>query len=117
MTSTHVPMSHSAVATYLRDRLQHLHASGQGYAMACCPFHADHSPSLSVTLRNGSYRCFGCGARGDLAQLWGNGWFVLPNPVYGDSLKGTIDDVYPEGTRWSPDTAPSNAPAIMNEGN
>ena len=69
MTSTHVHMPHSAVTNYLRDRLQHLHASGQGYAMACCPFHADHSPSLSVTLRNGSYRCFGCGARGDLAQL------------------------------------------------
>ena len=56
-------------------------------------------------------------ARGDLAQLWGNGWFVLPNPVYGDSLKGTVDEVFPEGTRWSPGTARSDAPAIMNEGN
>ncbi len=56
-------------------------------------------------------------ARGDLAQLWGNGWFVLPNPVYGDSLKGTVGEVYPEGTRWSPETASSAAPAIMNEGN
>lgn len=56
-------------------------------------------------------------ARGDLAQLWGNGWFVLPNPVYGDSLKGTVDEVFPEGTRWTPETAPSGAPAIMNEGN
>jgi len=56
-------------------------------------------------------------ARGDLAQLWGNGWFVLPNPVYGDSLKGTVDEVFPEGMRWTPETAPSGAPAIMNEGN
>ena len=55
-------------------------------------------------------------ARGDLAQLWGNGWFVLPNPVYGDSLKGTVEQVFPEGTRWSPETVPA-APAIMNEGN
>ncbi len=55
-------------------------------------------------------------ARGDLAQLWGNGWFVLPNPVYGDSLKGTVEEVFPEGTRWTPETAPA-APAIMNEGN
>ncbi|WP_247710276.1 HAD family acid phosphatase [Qipengyuania huizhouensis] len=55
-------------------------------------------------------------ARGDLAQLWGNGWFVFPNPVYGDSLKGTLEEVYPEGTRWSPETAPADAPAIMNEG-
>lgn len=56
-------------------------------------------------------------ARGDLARLWGNGWFVLPNPVYGYSLKGTIGEVYPEGTRWTPETAPADAPAIMNEGN
>ncbi|MBX7541317.1 HAD family acid phosphatase [Qipengyuania sphaerica] len=56
-------------------------------------------------------------ARGDLAQLWGNGWFVLPNPVYGDSLKGSIDEVFPEGMRWTPETVPSDAPAIMNEGN
>ncbi|NNC52486.1 MAG: acid phosphatase, partial [Erythrobacter sp.] len=56
-------------------------------------------------------------ARGDLAQLWGNGWFVLPNPVYGYSLKGTVEEVFPEGTRWSPETAPADAPAIMNEGN
>ena len=54
-------------------------------------------------------------ARGDLAQLWGNGWFVLPNPVYGDSLKGTVEEVFPEGTRWTPETAPSTAPAIMSE--
>lgn len=56
-------------------------------------------------------------ARGDLAQLWGNGWFVLPNPVYGPSLRGTLGEVYPEGTRWSPETAPADAPAIMSEGN
>lgn len=56
-------------------------------------------------------------ARGELAQLWGNGWFVFPNPVYGDSLKGSVEEVYPEDTRWSPETAPSDAPAIMNEGN
>ena len=57
-------------------------------------------------------------ARGDLAQLWGNGWFVLPNPVYGDSLKGTVDDVYPADTRWAPGaTRPADAPALMNEGN
>ena len=56
-------------------------------------------------------------ARGDLAQLWGNGWFVLPNSVYGYSLKGTVEQVFPEGTRWSPETAPADVPAIMNEGN
>lgn len=56
-------------------------------------------------------------ARGDLAQLWGNGWFVFPNPVYGGSLKGSIDEVFPEPYRWNPRTAPADAPAIMNESN
>ena len=56
-------------------------------------------------------------ARGDYAQLWGNGWFVLPNPVYGDSISGSIGEVFPEDQRWNAETASSGAPAIMNEGN
>ena len=30
---------------------------------ACCPFHADDKPSMSF--KNGSFRCFGCGVHGD----------------------------------------------------
>lgn len=36
-----------------------------------------------------------------LRMLWGHGWFVLPNPVYGTALKGDIDDVFPKNRRWS----------------
>ena len=36
-----------------------------------------------------------------VAALWGNGWFVLPNPVYGSGLKGGFDDVFPADKRWS----------------
>jgi predicted secreted acid phosphatase len=39
-------------------------------------------------------------SRGWAAQLWGNGWFMLPNPVYGPSLRGGIDDIYPAHMRW-----------------
>ncbi len=35
------------------------------------------------------------------ARLWGAGWFVLPNPVYGSGLKGGFDDVFPKDKRWS----------------
>lgn len=35
-----------------------------------------------------------------IADLWGNGWFVLPNPVYGSALKGGFDDVFPTDKRW-----------------
>jgi 5'-nucleotidase (lipoprotein e(P4) family) len=35
-----------------------------------------------------------------VARLWGRGWFVLPNPVYGSGLKGGFDDVFPMDKRW-----------------
>ena len=53
-------------------------------------------------------------ARGDVARLWGAGWFLMPNPVYGAWQKGSIDEVFPPETRWKP--TPGDAPAIMNEG-
>lgn len=34
------------------------------------------------------------------ARLWGHGWFVLPNPVYGSGLKGGFDDLFPTDKRW-----------------
>ena len=37
---------------------------------------------------------------GPLARMWGHGWFVLPNPVYGTGVRGTIDDVFPADRRW-----------------
>lgn len=39
---------------------------------------------------------------GPIARMWGHGWFVLPNPVYGTGLRGTIDDVFPADRRWTP---------------
>lgn len=46
--------------------------------------------------------------RGELAQLWGNGWFALPNPVYGASIRGTMGEVFPPEWRWQPRTATTN---------
>lgn len=36
-----------------------------------------------------------------VAPLWGAGWFILPNPVYGSGLKGSVDEVFPADKRWS----------------
>jgi 5'-nucleotidase (lipoprotein e(P4) family) len=36
-----------------------------------------------------------------IAKKWGAGWFVLPNPVYGSGLAGTIDQVFPDH-HWPP---------------
>ena len=56
-------------------------------------------------------------ARRALAQgraikvMWGHGWFVLPNPVYGSGLKGDLDAVFPRDKRWiDPGPAPAPAP-------
>ena len=34
------------------------------------------------------------------ASLWGNGWFMLSNPVYGPGLRGSLDEIYPPEVRW-----------------
>lgn len=54
-------------------------------------------------------------ARGEYARLWGDGWFALPNPVYGDAIDGTIGEVFPPAVRWIPGDAVRAAPDIMNE--
>jgi predicted secreted acid phosphatase len=39
--------------------------------------------------------------QGWISQMWGNGWFVLPNGTYGSSLRGGIDDIFPADKRWT----------------
>jgi len=48
-----------------------------------------------------------------IADLWGNGWFVMPNPVYGSGLQGGPDDIFPKDKQWrDPGPAkPEPAPA------
>src|SRR5215813_7755908 len=36
----------------------------QGWALALCPFHDDHRPSLSVNMQCGGFFCFSCLAKG-----------------------------------------------------
>lgn len=44
---------------------------------------------------------------GIFAQMWGSGWFMLPNPVYGPGVRGSFDDIFPADKRWS-DSAGEN---------
>ncbi|MEP9357756.1 HAD family acid phosphatase [Sphingomonas sp. KR3-1] len=36
-----------------------------------------------------------------IAPLWGHGWFILPNPVYGTGLKGGMDEVFSRDKQWA----------------
>lgn len=40
--------------------------SSQNSAKACCPFHDDSHPSMSIDGKRGLYKCFACGAGGDV---------------------------------------------------
>ena len=46
-----------------------LKKSGSGRFVGMCPFHDDHSPSMSVNPTNGIYKCFACGAGGDVFKF------------------------------------------------
>ncbi len=49
-----------------------------------------------------------------IADLWGNGWFVMPNPVYGSALQGGADEIFPKDKQWrdpGPPKPPEPAPA------
>lgn len=37
----------------------------------------------------------------EVEALWGHGWFVLPNPVYGTGLQGGYDQIFPADKRWT----------------
>lgn len=37
-----------------------------------------------------------------IADLWGNGWFLFSNPVYGPSIRGGYDDIFTPETKWEP---------------
>jgi len=53
----------------LENRDLEPYPSGDNYIMMCCPFHEDSNPSFSVSLKDGSFRCFGCHEKGTFAEL------------------------------------------------
>ena len=49
---------------------------------------------------------------GPIARLWGNGWFMLSNPVYGPSIRGSFDAVFPADKRWIDPQGPGDMAGI-----
>lgn len=81
-----------------------LRKSGVNYK-ALCPFHTDHSPSMSVSPKRNIYKCFVCGAGGNPVD------FLMNHPdtrlTYPDALRYLakkyniwIDDTPQQDARW-----------------
>jgi DNA primase len=49
--------------------LEKFKRTGVNRATALCPFHDDHSPSLSIDGERRLYKCFACGAGGDIYRF------------------------------------------------
>ena len=43
----------------------------------CCPFHNEKTPSCKINDEQGSYYCFGCGAKGDIFTIYQNCLIIL----------------------------------------
>jgi putative DNA primase/helicase len=55
---------------FYTGELQQLKPTSGGNAQALCPFHEDKNPSLSVNLKTGLFKCFGCEAQGDVFEFY-----------------------------------------------
>ena len=51
----------------------------------CCPFHEEKTPSCKINDDQGSFYCFGCGAKGDI--------FTLYTDLYNYSFKDAVSDL------------------------
>ncbi len=58
--------------------------SGSSY-LALCPFHNDSKPSMHISSSKGIYKCFACGAGGDLFRFW--------SEYYQKDFKETLKDL------------------------
>ncbi|OGV48943.1 MAG: hypothetical protein A3F46_06860 [Legionellales bacterium RIFCSPHIGHO2_12_FULL_42_9] len=52
-----------APAAYYSQEIPNLKIKSEWAQTHCC-FHDDSNPSLSLNMKSGHFRCFGCGAKG-----------------------------------------------------
>ncbi|AKL98165.1 DNA primase [Endomicrobium proavitum] len=58
----------SDINAVVREYLPDLRRAGRNWK-ACCPFHNEKTPSFVVSPEKGIFRCFGCGAAGDVFKF------------------------------------------------
>ena len=60
--------AHADIALVIENFVP-LKRSGNGRYLGVCPFHDDRSPSMNVNPSLGIYKCFACGAGGDVFKF------------------------------------------------
>lgn len=58
------------IADFYQTLVPSLEVNGKPEALGLCPFHDDTSPSLSVNVETGLFRCFACDAKGDVFTFY-----------------------------------------------
>ena len=59
-------------------------------ALLLCPFHSENTPSFSIHLNDGLWRCFGCGESGGLKKLYRKMGEEMSRDVYHDMLINSL---------------------------
>jgi len=72
-------------AVTVRQAAEHYGLKINRSGMICCPFHDDRHPSLK--LNEDYFYCFGCGAKGDVIDLWQGCLTCLPMKQRRDWLR------------------------------
>ena len=62
---------------------------------ACCPFHDERTPSFTLNPDKGLYKCFGCGAGGDVIKLYRE----LANATFAEAVAALITEDRPKTRR------------------
>lgn len=63
-------LSQLDLSKFYRERIPSLQINGKPEVIGLCPFHNDTHPSLGVNIETGLYRCFACGAKGDVFSFY-----------------------------------------------
>ncbi|MCR4663296.1 MAG: DNA primase [Endomicrobiaceae bacterium] len=58
----------SDIVSVISDYVPDLKKAGRNFK-CCCPFHTEKTPSFIVSPEKGIFRCFGCGAAGDVFKF------------------------------------------------
>lgn len=73
------------------DLEPHLYGA-RPYHLMLCPFHDDHNPSLHVSVMTQRYRCWSCGAHGDVIQFVQDAMHVS----FAEALRISTNPISPE---------------------